>query len=55
MKTIEIKPCPLCGNKNIKVFSAFGTHVSCEKCNLKCYDFDMKSAIRKWDKRAKNE
>ncbi len=50
---MELKPCPLCNNKNIKVFTAFGTHILCEKCNLKLYDFDLENAVKRWNRRNK--
>ena len=47
-----LKPCPLCENENIKIFTAMGTSISCEKCNLKLYDLDREAAIKRWNKRS---
>ena len=47
-----LKPCPLCENRNIKIFTAMGTSISCEKCNLKLYDLDREAAIKRWNRRS---
>ena len=47
-----LKPCPLCENRNIKIFTAMGTSISCEKCNLKLYDLDRETAIKRWNRRS---
>ena len=49
-----LKPCPLCENRNIKIFTAMGTSISCEKCNLKLYDLDRETAIKRWNTRTKS-
>ena len=51
-KELVLKPCPLCENENIKIFTAMGTSISCEKWNLKLYDLDREAAIKRWNKRS---
>ena len=51
-KELVLKPCPLCENENIKIFTAMGTSISCKKCNLKLYDLDREAAIKRWNKRS---
>ena len=51
-KELVLKPCPLCENENIKIYTAMGTSISCEKCNLKLYDLDREAAIKRWNKRS---
>ena len=51
-KELVLKPCPLCENENIKIFTAMGTSISCEKCNLKLNDLDREAAIKRWNKRS---
>lgn len=54
----QLKPCPFCGSKNVKVHGYDKFWVECEECNCEGPSpstgvfYDEESAIAAWNRRA---
>lgn len=52
----ELKPCPFCGGKNIRIWNISTPWVSCDDClaNTACAPTE-EEAVKYWNRRADDE
>ncbi len=50
----ELKPCPFCGGE-ARIFNAFGSKISCKRCDAGVYDLFEEKAVAKWNRRVTKE
>ena len=51
----ELKPCPFCGGKNMRIWNTSTPWVSCDDCLANtAYGTTKEEAIKIWNRRADN-
>ena len=52
----ELKPCPFCGSKNIRLWETTSPWVQCEKClSSTATGYIKEEAVENWNRRTNDE